>query len=213
MRSLCGSCRGAWQAVPVGPDAERASRPPVAGEDVGGSRLAGAGTVLRGLSPWQGAWGSREGEGWLSGKRQPAAGMNKPHEARAGARAFNGTQNRSNQRHQPQPQQDGSRGENGPRWPEGDGGGSRRRCVRGHRRGTERCCAPPLRRRDPIRCAGCDGPAGALHPSLRQPLRCSPSTRLHGARIGLSWLCGDLPSRRTRSPGVSEAAGLRGSAL
>lgn len=36
-------------------------RPPIGEEDMGGSRLAGAGTILRGLTPWQHAWGSRKG--------------------------------------------------------------------------------------------------------------------------------------------------------
>lgn len=34
-------------------------RPPIAEEDMGGSRLAE--TILRGLTPWHCAWGSRKG--------------------------------------------------------------------------------------------------------------------------------------------------------
>jgi len=149
------------------------------------------------MAMWGG--GLRRGDGGPVSSSWSKGGMNKPHQARAGVRAFIKTKNWSNHHHQPHPYQDCSRRENRPSCPRRARGGERR-CffVRGYRRGTERCCVRP-RQGDPFQCPGCDGPAGALSPGRWQPWPCSPSTPFHGACVGPSELCGELPSHRTRS--------------
>lgn len=136
-------------------------------------------------------------------------GVNKPQEAKAGARVFIETKNQSNKHHQPHPHQDCIRRENGHSCPEEDGRERRLSFVQGYRHGTERCCAPPWWR-DPIQCSGHGGPTGALY--LWQPWPCSLSAPLRGACVGLSWVCGELPSRSTSAPEVSKAAGVLASA-